>query len=61
MKYNGDMINYEQQLDNYNSCLTDINDTLEELENYLSDAKRINRNTIDNFVLKLRNLVNEYY
>ena len=39
MKYNGDMINYEQQLDNYNSCLTDIND----------------------FVLKLRNLVNEYY
>lgn len=61
MKYNGDMINYEQQLDNYNSCLTDINDTLEELENYLSDAKRINRNTIDNFVLKLRNLINEYY
>ena len=61
MKYNGDMINYEQQLDNYNSCLTDINDTLEELENYLSDAKRINRNTIDDFVLKLKNLVNEYY
>ena len=61
MKYNSDMTNYEQQLDNYNSCLTDINDTLEELENYLSDAKRINRNTIDNFVLKLRNLVNEYY
>ena len=52
MKYNGDMINYEQQLDNYNSCLTDINDTLEELENYLSDAKRINRNTIDDFVLR---------
>ena len=61
MKYNSDMVSYEQQLDNYNSCLTDINDTLEELENYLSDAKRINRNTIDNFVLKLRNLVNEYY
>lgn len=60
-KFKSDMISYEIQLDEYNSCLQDLNEVVNKLEDYLADAKRITRDKVTDYVTQIRKLINEYY
>lgn len=60
-KINTDLQNYETQLDEYNSCLQDLDEVVDKFEDYLADSKRITRDKITDYVTQIRKLINEYY
>ena len=49
--------NYELRFDDAKSQLYDSQRIVEELKNYIKDSKRINRNTILEYILELQNTI----
>lgn len=49
--------NYELRFDDAKSQLYDSQRIVEELKNYIRDSKRINRNTILEYILELQNTI----
>lgn len=49
--------NYELRFDDTKSQLYDSQRIVEELKNYIKDSKRINRNTILEYILELQNTI----
>ena len=49
--------NYELRFDDTKSQLYNAQRTIEELKNYIKDSKRVNRNTILEYILELQNTI----
>lgn len=49
--------NYELRFDDTKSQLYNAQRTIEELKDYIKDSKRVNRNTILEYVLELQNTI----
>lgn len=49
--------NYELRFDNTKSQLYNAQRVIEELKDYIKDSKRVNRNTILEYVLELQNTI----
>ena len=51
--------NYELRFDDTKSQLYNAQRVIEELKNYIKDSKRVNRNTILEYVLELQNTIED--
>lgn len=60
-KFNSDMRAYENQLDDYNNCLYELNNIVSDMQDYLDESKRITRNNIEEYVIKLNNIIKQHY